>query len=101
LSFVGSATTAQTAGDLAQSIAQRLEFSIPEFRAEGSSDLAFNYLRSKIEAAGVFVILLGDLGSHHSKISVEAFRGFAIADPIAPFVVVSRFEGGLVIYRSA
>lgn len=31
----------------------------------------------------------GDLGSHRTAIPVEAFRGFAVADDIAPFVVVN------------
>jgi Zn-dependent peptidase ImmA (M78 family) len=33
--------------------------------------------------------VLGDLGSHHSKIDPRAFRGYAIADPIAPFIVIN------------
>jgi Zn-dependent peptidase ImmA (M78 family) len=37
----------------------------------------------------VFVMLAGNLGSHHSAIPVEAFRGFAIADRIAPFIVIN------------
>lgn len=35
------------------------------------------------------MLLLGNLGSHHTNISVETFRGFAIADPIAPFIVIN------------
>jgi Zn-dependent peptidase ImmA (M78 family) len=34
-------------------------------------------------------LLAGNLGSHHSAIPVSAFRGFAIADPIAPFIVIN------------
>ncbi len=49
----------------------------------------FNFVRAKAEAAGFFVLLAGDLGSHHSDISVEIFRGYAIADPIAPFIVIN------------
>ena len=37
----------------------------------------------------MFVLLAGNLGSHHSAIPVSAFRGFAIADPIAPFIVIN------------
>jgi Zn-dependent peptidase ImmA (M78 family) len=37
----------------------------------------------------VFVVLVGDLGSHHSSISEAVFRGFVIADKIAPFVVIN------------
>ena len=51
---------------------------------------AFALLRSRAEDAGVFVLLRGDLGSHHTALSVEIFRGFAIADDIAPFVVINH-----------
>lgn len=50
---------------------------------------AFALLRSRAEDAGVFVLLKGDLGSHHTALPVEVFRGFAIADYVAPFVVVN------------
>ena len=50
---------------------------------------AFALLRSRAEDAGVFVLLKGDLGSHHTVLPVEAFRGFAVADDVAPFVVVN------------
>ena len=50
---------------------------------------AFALLRERAEHTGVFVLLIGNLGSHHSAIPVEAFRGFAIADPIAPFIVIN------------
>ena len=38
----------------------------------------------------MFVLLKGDLGSHHTAIDVDVFRGFAIADEIAPFVVINN-----------
>jgi Zn-dependent peptidase ImmA (M78 family) len=37
----------------------------------------------------VFVLLIGNLGSHHSNIDVETFRGFALADEVAPFIVIN------------
>ena len=49
----------------------------------------FPVLRARAEAAGVFVLLVGNLGSHHTAIDVETFRGFALADEIAPFVVIN------------
>ena len=89
LSFVGSATMADPPFELAKLITKTLGFSLLEFRAKKSVELAFAYLREQIEAMGVFVLLLGNLGSHHTNIPVEIFRGFAIADPIAPFVVLN------------
>ncbi len=50
----------------------------------------FAFLREKIENTGVFVLLIGDLGSHHSAICEQAFRGFTIADKIAPFIVINH-----------
>ena len=60
------------------------------FHAEHDADDAFRLVRSRTEEAGVFVLLQGDLGSHHTAIDVEVFRGFAIADDIAPFVVINH-----------
>ena len=50
---------------------------------------AFALLRSRAENAGVFVLLKGDLGSRHTALPVELFRGFAIADDVAPFVAIN------------
>ena len=49
----------------------------------------FATLRHRIEELGIFVLLAGDLGSHHTKINEKAFRGFAIADDLAPFIVIN------------
>lgn len=54
-----------------------------------TADALFNALRRKLESEGVFVLLLGNLGSHHTTISETAFRGFAIADSIAPFIIIN------------
>src|SRR5258708_3216548 len=62
---------------------------VAEFGAQGSAEEAFALLRSRVEAIGVFVLLVGNLGSHHTAIDVEAFRGFALSDEIAPFIVLN------------
>ena len=59
---------------------------------ERNAQSAFALLRSHVEQMGVFVVLKGDLGSHHTRIDTEAFRGFAIADPVAPFVVINEYD---------
>jgi Zn-dependent peptidase ImmA (M78 family) len=74
---------------LAQRIAEHLRFAISDFRSAKDGDEAFRYLRNKIEDAGAFVLLLGNLGSHHTNIPVEIFRGFAMSDRIAPLVVIN------------
>src|ERR1035441_2001038 len=87
--FVGTASMNDPTDDLARRIVERLQFSLADFRRQARVEDAFNYLREKVEAAGVFFLLIGNLGSHHTNIPIDIFRGFAIADPIAPFIVIN------------
>jgi Zn-dependent peptidase ImmA (M78 family)/transcriptional regulator with XRE-family HTH domain len=89
LEFVGSVTMDVGVQALARSVEQMLGVTRAQYRAEKDADSAFALLRERAEHAGVFVMLIGNLGSHHSTIPVEAFRGFAIADRIAPFIVIN------------
>jgi Zn-dependent peptidase ImmA (M78 family)/transcriptional regulator with XRE-family HTH domain len=89
LAFIGSVTTDVPIQVLSERIAERLGFFQTDFRGAKSPDEAFAYLRARIEGSGVFVLLLGNLGSHHTSIPVEIFRGFALADPIAPMIVIN------------
>ncbi len=89
LSFVGSMHQSDGVGAVLQSIRMTLDLSLDEFRAARNSDEAFSLLRSKAENEGVFVLLIGNLGSYHTAISLETFRGFALADEIAPFVIIN------------
>jgi Zn-dependent peptidase ImmA (M78 family) len=89
LPFIGSMTMADGVETVVDSIRRTLAVDLAEFRAQKSPELAFALLRSRAEAAGVFVLLIGNLGSHHTAIDVEAFRGFALADTIAPFIVIN------------
>ena len=57
-------------------------------RSKGSTQL-FALLRSAAERAGIYILLLGDVGSYHSDIGEDVFRGFALADELAPFVVIN------------
>jgi Zn-dependent peptidase ImmA (M78 family) len=87
--FVGSARLGQDVRELAGKIRAALEFDLAQFRARRTVEEAFSYLRERVEHTGVFVLLIGNLGSHHSNISSEVFRGFALADEVAPFVVIN------------
>ena len=89
LPFVGSMSRNDGVGPVLASIRQVLGLDLAAFRAQGSADAGFALLRSRVEAVGIYVLLIGNLGSHHSAIDVDAFRGFALADPIAPFVVIN------------
>ena len=50
----------------------------------------FKQLRETSQKFGVFVVLESDLGSHHTKIKSTTFRGFVLADRLAPFIVINR-----------
>lgn len=89
LDFVGSARKNEGATELARVIAERIGFQLPLFRRNRSLEEAFTYLRSLVESAGIFVLLVDNLGSHHTEIPIETFRGFAISDNIAPFVAIN------------
>lgn len=88
LVFVGSITVEQGVDHAVAEISRVLEFD-PLATRRGDANALFKLLRAAAEAAGVFVLVLGDLGSHHSTIPADVFRGFAIADRIAPFVVIN------------
>jgi Zn-dependent peptidase ImmA (M78 family)/transcriptional regulator with XRE-family HTH domain len=89
MDFVGSASLNITVPGLCTLIEQQLGMNRSHFRAQNNAEAAFSLLRDRTQQAGVFVLLAGNLGSHHSTIPVEAFRGFAISDPIAPFIVIN------------
>lgn len=64
----------------------------PAFSRGGSAEDLFKRLRIAVEKTGVFVLLMGDLGSHHSEINENVFRGFAISDKTAPFIVINSHD---------
>ncbi len=89
LGFVGSYDLKNGAPGLVDRIQQSIDFDREQYRQFRSQPEAFKYLRSRVENIGVFTLLLGNLGSHHTTLSTEVFRGFALSDDIAPFVVIN------------
>lgn len=90
LAFIGSYSLAQGAHGLVSQIRTASAFDLAVYRSKHSQEDAFQYLRGRIEGLGIFSVLIGNLGSHHTNLSAEIFRGFAIADPIAPFVAINN-----------
>jgi len=89
LPFVGSMRRTQGVPAIVSSIQETISVGREEFYAKASASEAFSFLRDRVEAAGVFVLLIGNLGSYHTTIDVKTFRGLALADDIAPFVIVN------------
>lgn len=89
LAYVGSASMEQGPATVDGSIRTALGIATEQQKAAKGPDGLFSLLRAAAERIGVFVLLLSDTGSHHSAISEEVFRGFAIADEVAPFIVIN------------
>lgn len=89
LPFIASMKRADGVAAVVASIKDTLGFERGAFRAKTQLQGSFAYLRALTEAAGIFVLLVDNLGSWHTTISAEAFRGFALADEVAPFVAVN------------
>ena len=91
IEFVGTLTVATPITQAASRIKAALGIEAARSLRRGMhepQDL-FNELRRRTEALRIFVILLGDLGSHHTAISPNVFRGFAVADNLAPMIVIN------------
>jgi Zn-dependent peptidase ImmA (M78 family) len=94
LPFVGSALMQRGVQAVVNAISHTLGLDLAHFRHGDPNDnhtpkRGFDYLRDRAERAGIYVLLIGNLGSHHSNFDVEIFRGFALADPVAPFIVIN------------
>jgi Zn-dependent peptidase ImmA (M78 family) len=89
LPFVGAARIEHGPAEVAASLRATLEVSKEQQRQSRGTVGLFGLLRTAAERVGVYALLLGDLGSHHSDIGEDIFRGFALADKLAPFVVIN------------
>lgn len=90
LPFVGSMSLKDGPDRVAAAMLETLGVTRDEFRGARNKDEAFRLLRDATERAGVYVILMGNLGSFHTDIDPEVFRGFAMSDAIAPFIVINE-----------
>ena len=91
LPFVASMSMRDGADAVLRSIRETLDLDLEQYRSRqvGNRASGFAYLREQAEKAGIYVLLIGNLGSHHTALDVETFRGFALADDIAPLVVIN------------
>ncbi len=89
LPFIDSHRMEDGLVELLASLRRVLGVELADFRAEANASDAFNLLRGSAESAGIFVLIKGDLGNYRSTIDTSTFRGFSIADPLAPFIVIN------------
>ena len=90
--FVGSCRVEAGAGAMLKALIELLAMGGADYRAASTAQRAFALLRAAAERSGVFVMLKGDLGSHHSEIAIETFRGLSLADDVAPFIVINEYD---------
>lgn len=90
LDFVGSASIRDGVDAVVKRIESKLGNPLREFRAQRTISDAFAFLRERVERTGIFVLLMGNLGTHHTDIDVRGFRGFALADEFAPFIIINE-----------
>lgn len=89
LSFVGSHRIEDGRAVLLESLQALLGLNATAYRAQPSASAAFDLLRRNTEEAGIFVLLKGDLGNYATALDTTVFRGFSIADEVAPFIVIN------------
>jgi len=93
LDFVGSATVADDIEAVALSMRETLDLSVAERQRLASWSEALRQLIAKAEAAGILVMASSIVGSNsHRKLEVEEFRGFALADVLAPLIFINAAD---------
>ena len=89
LPFVGSHRIEDGRAAVLKSLQALLGVSTADYRAQRDASAAFSLLRRSAEEAGIFVLLKGNLGNYITALDTTVFRGFAIADEVAPFIVIN------------
>ena len=89
LAFIGSHKIEDGREVVLATLRWLLGIELAAYRKQRSPKEAFDLLRTHTERTGVFVLLQGNLGTYHTDMDTETFRGFSIADDIAPFLVIN------------
>jgi len=93
LAFVGSATLQQQPETVARRMREVMNLSAAERRELPTWTEALRQLIAKAEDAGVLVMASSIVGSNsHRKLDVGEFRGFALADDLAPLVFLNAAD---------
>ena len=91
--FVGSLKTSASVVQSARTIRETLRFSVEERTALSDVTTARRHFRNQAEAIGVLVMSSSIVGSNsHRPLDLEEFRGFALADPLAPLVFINAAD---------
>jgi len=90
LSFVGSVDVTSDVVATAENIRHTLGFDLEERRQMPTWSDALRRFIEQADARGVLVMVSGIVGSNtHRKLDPQEFRGFALADNLAPLVFIN------------
>ena len=90
LSWVGSATAGDNPLEVAAVVRRVLDFEMNERRGFRTWAEALRTLIQRVDELGVLVMINGVVGNNtHRPLDVDEFRGFALADRVAPLVFVN------------
>ena len=89
LAFIGKNTVAHGMARVLGTVQEVINIDLNEYRKQADHRQAFRFLRQRAEDSGIFVLLKGNLGSYHTNIGLNVFRGFTLSDEIAPFIVIN------------
>jgi Zn-dependent peptidase ImmA (M78 family) len=90
LQFVGSSTLATDIEDTAGAIRDALHFDIEERRRTRTWIDALRGFIEQADAIGVLLMVNGVVANNnHRRLDPNEFRGFALADPLAPLIFVN------------
>ncbi|KXK57737.1 MAG: ImmA/IrrE family metallo-endopeptidase [Chlorobi bacterium] len=90
LDFIGSAHLQQAPETVAQRIRETLESSAAQAPLQPSTKEALRQLIARVEDAGIMVMVNSVVGNNtHRNLDVREFRGFALADPLAPLIFLN------------
>jgi Zn-dependent peptidase ImmA (M78 family) len=88
--WVGTATLDSVPADVAARLRKLLDFEPEQRREYANWEAATRSLADRVQALGVLVSVNGVVGSNtRRRLDPGEFRGFALVDPIAPYVFVN------------
>ena len=90
LAFVGSVHVGADVVATARAIETAIGFDLERRRSAATWEDALRDFVEQTEALGILVMRNGVVGNNtHRKLDVDEFRGFTLADPVAPLVFVN------------
>ena len=93
LDFVGAFTIADSPDEVADAMRQTLSLKRGWASDKPNWGSALRFLRERIEAAGVLIVVNGVVGnSTKRKLDPDEFRGFALVDEYAPLIFVNNSD---------